>query len=33
MYEGNPVDLRMEKTHIGQMEFLMKRQGSAGLKI
>lgn len=32
MYEGNPVDLRMEKSY-RQMEFLMKRQGSAGLKI
>ena len=29
MYEGNPVDLRMEKSY-RQMEFLMKRRGSAG---
>ena len=32
MYEGNPVDLRMGKKSYRQMEFLMKRQGSAGLK-
>ena len=41
MYEGNPVDLRMEKIISAdgifdeatrQCRFLMKRQGSAGLK-